>query len=128
MGEVKTDVVSQLCVGGCGFHGTPEKANFCSLCYKKHLASLPSAAEPVSVSAAVTETREKPKKKSDRCGICNVKLRLAQRFDCKCEGVFCSSHRFAKDHSCSFDYRERAKKDLSDKNPAVVADKLSERI
>jgi hypothetical protein len=45
-------------------------------------------------------------KKSSRCHVCSKKLDLATRSTpCKCEHIFCSEHRQAEEHNCTFDFK-----------------------
>jgi predicted nucleic acid binding AN1-type Zn finger protein len=47
---------------------------------------------------------------------------------CKCGNAFCSKHRQAEDHMCSFDFKKEYASKLSAENPRVVDDKLDARI
>lgn len=59
-----------------------------------------------------------------RCCSCNKRLRLANKFLCRCGKVFCSKHRHYKDHSCTFDYKEFGRASISKANPIVTRSKL----
>ena len=51
--------------------------------------------------------RKKRKKKSKRCHKCAKKLSLFERqLRCKCTLYFCTQHRHAMDHECSYDYKK----------------------
>jgi len=85
-----------------------------------------------SVSTQETETKlenapEPPKKREDRCSLCNKKLRLALRFPCKCGDVFCRDHLLASLHNCPFDYKSLGKNSIKEANPTVSSDKLRDR-
>lgn len=54
---------------------------------------------------------------------CKVKLMLAD-FACRCKSFYCSQHRFAEAHKCSFDYRASGKDILTKQMPTVIASKL----
>jgi hypothetical protein len=54
---------------------------------------------------------------------CKVKLMLVD-FACRCNSFYCSQHRFAEAHKCSFDYKASGKDILEKQNPAVVAQKF----
>ena len=70
---------------------------------------------------------EKVIKNNKRCFECKSKLSLAQREcnKCLCGGVYCSKHRLAEQHSCSYDYKTDGKKLLEKRNPRIVAEKLN---
>lgn len=54
---------------------------------------------------------------------CKVKLMLAD-FACRCKSFYCSQHRFAETHKCSFDYKASGKDILTKQMPAVVGEKF----
>ncbi len=58
------------------------------------------------------------------CFMCRRKVGLLG-FECKCDFVFCSKHRYAEDHGCTHDYRAEAAKKLEKENPLVVGAKLT---
>lgn len=45
-------------------------------------------------------------------------------FPCRCGGIFCSVHRYANEHSCSFDYREHGQEEIRKNNPQVIGEKI----
>ena len=47
---------------------------------------------------------------------------------CKCGHVYCSVHRAAEDHCCSFDFKKEHASKLNAENQRVVDDKLAARI
>ncbi|KAK1643617.1 hypothetical protein QYE76_061422 [Lolium multiflorum] len=49
-------------------------------------------------------------------------------FRCRCEGTFCSVHRFSDKHECGFDYKSAGREEIAKHNPMVVADKIARRI
>lgn len=51
-----------------------------------------------------------PKQKCAAEG-CGKKLDLTA-FPCKCSKTFCPAHRYATEHSCSYDYKATAKVEL----------------
>lgn len=65
-----------------------------------------------------------PKTSTKRCQICRKKTSLATSFQCRCGGNFCSWHRNAESHSCSFDYRSEGRRLIAQTNPLVTAEKL----
>ncbi|AYV78959.1 MAG: hypothetical protein Edafosvirus60_2 [Edafosvirus sp.] len=60
------------------------------------------------------------------CHNCNKKSNML--FDCKCGYYFCSNHRLAFDHNCTYDYKKIAKKKVEKANPIIKSDKLKDRI
>ncbi|KAK1601475.1 hypothetical protein QYE76_059222 [Lolium multiflorum] len=76
-------------------------------------------------SAADAAAAEAPAKKAapTRCMSCNKKVRLLG-FACRCGGTFCSMHRYADGHACSFDYKKTDREKIAQQNPLVVASKL----
>jgi AN1-type zinc finger and ubiquitin domain-containing protein 1 len=55
---------------------------------------------------------------------CKKKLNLTD-FPCKCEKVFCTQHRYASEHNCSFDYRASSTTELlKTMSTPVVAQKI----
>lgn len=66
------------------------------------------------------------KKKCNRCEVCKIKTQL-NFFDCKCSAIkiFCATHRFPHQHSCTFDWKSETKRRLSVSNPVVVCDKFT---
>ena len=66
-----------------------------------------------------------PKEKAtERCFICQKKLKIMKSFSCKCCNKFCNDHRFPEDHNCSYDYKALGKKILVENNPIIKSDKL----
>lgn len=52
----------------------------------------------------------------NRCNYnnCNKKLTFSQQITskCKCEKVFCDTHRLAENHYCTFDFKSTINKDI----------------
>ncbi|KAJ4745780.1 Zinc finger A20 and AN1 domain-containing stress-associated protein 9 [Rhynchospora pubera] len=105
-------------------------------------ASSTSAApfEPISENlkistvseAIVVESSEKksdvevePKKAvSNRCLMCKKKVGLTG-FKCRCDGTFCSTHRYYESHKCTFDYKTAGREAIAKENPVVMAEKIN---
>ena len=60
---------------------------------------------------------------SNRCVACNKRVGLAG-FKCKCELVFCGTHRYSDKHHCTFDYKTAGRETIAKANPLVKAEKL----
>ncbi len=59
-----------------------------------------------------------------KCFICKSKRCLVE---CKCLQTFCLKHRYATEHSCTYNYKESSQSRLSTELVKVVGDKF-ERI
>jgi len=55
-----------------------------------------------------------------RCWHCSRKCGLTG-FECRCGYVFCSRHRHAEDHDCSFDFKHEGQRLLAKRNPKLQA-------
>ncbi|GMF34764.1 unnamed protein product [Phytophthora fragariaefolia] len=136
---------AELCLNGCGFFGAPGSGGMCSVCWKKTMsdrqaasAKSPRAAEQkpeeaVKIEAAApaetadvvvkTPTEDEPKpaeklvqKNKKRCWECKKKVGLTA-IECRCGFVFCSNHRYADQHNCSFDFKAADRAELARRNP-----------
>eukprot|EP00347_Sterkiella_histriomuscorum_P010491 403376079 len=58
------------------------------------------------------------------CWNCKRKVGLLG-FVCKCDFVFCGKHRYAEEHDCQFDYKQRQQEKLAKENPLVQRGKIS---
>lgn len=72
---------------------------------------------------AVTPQKRKSRRKP-RCDQCSRRLRIATTFECRCNRVFCSQHRHAEEHGCTFDYRAEGRRMLEMANPVVAPHRL----
>lgn len=76
----------------------------------------------------IVEKPQIPKKITKRniCAAegCRKKLTLTS-VECKCGKTFCSMHRYAEEHECSFDYKTKKEELLSKANPIVAPQKLN---
>ena len=65
---------------------------------------------------------------SKRCGLkdCRKKLSLVDESvgKCSCEKVFCSKHRYASEHNCTFDHSKVHREIIAKQNQQIVADKV----
>lgn len=64
---------------------------------------------------------------SNNCFSCKKKLLLTD-FACKCEKRFCVMHRFPEVHSCTYDYKEVEKQNLSKNLVKADGDKMTYRL
>ncbi|RWS31698.1 AN1-type zinc finger protein 6-like protein [Leptotrombidium deliense] len=82
----------------------------------------PSTVQPVE-NHANDAPKVAEKKKKNRCTQCKVKVGVIG-FPCRCGGLFCSTHRYANEHNCSFDYKEHGAEEIRKNNPQVVGEKI----
>ena len=59
--------------------------------------------------------------KKRRCDQCLKKDLL---FSCKCHKNFCLSHLPWYEHSCSYNFKEERKQNLSENNPKIIDSKI----
>ena len=67
----------------------------------------------------------KGKKNHIRCSFCKKKCNLIH-FKCKCNGLFCSIHRYTHMHNCNYKEKnaEEKKKEIKENNPKLEKDKV----
>lgn len=70
----------------------------------------------------VATAKEKPKK--NRCLTCKKRVGLTG-FQCRCNGLFCTTHRYSDMHDCPFNYKEMAQEQIRKNNPVVVGQKIT---
>eukprot|EP00475_Leptophrys_vorax_P043261 TRINITY_DN8267_c0_g2_i1.p1 TRINITY_DN8267_c0_g2~~TRINITY_DN8267_c0_g2_i1.p1 ORF type:complete len:191 (+),score=2.72 TRINITY_DN8267_c0_g2_i1:337-909(+) len=59
----------------------------------------------------------------NRCVVCKKRVGLTG-FKCRCEGLFCSVHRYSDKHECSFDYKTAGREAIAKANAVIKADKI----
>ncbi|KAK3573834.1 hypothetical protein QTP86_032903 [Hemibagrus guttatus] len=64
------------------------------------------------------------KKTSKHCFLCGKKTGLATSYECRCGNNFCSTHRYAETHNCTYDYKSAGRRFLQKSNPIISAPKL----
>ena len=69
--------------------------------------------------------KKKKKKRSKRCYLCRKKVGMFG-YTCKCGELFCAKHRYASEHSCTYDYRKEHKENLLKNNTDANFDKVLE--
>lgn len=70
-----------------------------------------------------TPSSETKTKKRNRCTSCKKKVGLTG-FECRCGGLYCSTHRYSDKHDCQFDYKKEGEDLIRKNNPVVVGAKL----
>jgi hypothetical protein len=78
---------------------------------------------PVKVVAVAVDAVEESRLPG-RCGQCGRKCRLALQFKCRCEGIYCQTHRYGDQHGCKFDYQSHDRARLQESNPKVCKSQL----
>lgn len=93
-------------------------------------AAAPETSSPNSNDSSIqneTPNSSSPaeKKKRNRCcwENCNKKLGLTG-FQCRCGGEYCSLHRYANEHQCTFDYKEMGQNEIRKNMPVVQAERV----
>ena len=81
---------------------------------KNGALSSSSSTLPDTILLSDDISKYKNDKKKNCCQKCHRKVGLTG-FKCYCEGLFCSIHRYAEEHLCSYDYLNENKKDLLNK-------------
>lgn len=83
------------------------------------------ASQPASSSAASASGASTPAVASQpgRCAACKRKVGLTG-FKCRCNSVFCSTHRYSDKHNCTFDYKAAARDAIAKANPVVRGSKI----
>lgn len=74
--------------------------------------------------AGTSSTIQKKKKDIVRCAECRKRIGVACRYQCRCGKLFCSTHRYAETHNCSYDYKSEGRRQLQEANPLIVANKV----
>jgi predicted nucleic acid binding AN1-type Zn finger protein len=63
----------------------------------------------------------------NRCLTCRKRVGLTG-FKCRCDMVFCGTHRYPEQHECAFDFKAMGKEQIARANPMIKADKLDNKI
>jgi hypothetical protein len=94
---------------------------------KADMGNMVQAMENVKPRVPEPLKNDEPKEpvRPKRCqGVeCKAKILLSD-FACQCKGFYCSKHRYAESHSCTFDYKAAGNKLLEKSLVKAVADKV----
>ncbi|XP_035213090.1 transcriptional regulator ATRX homolog [Stegodyphus dumicola] len=72
-----------------------------------------------SNSLKIRSEVSRPKK----CLVCRKRLGLVP-IQCRCGGLYCSIHRYDREHNCTFDYKAMGAEEIRRNNPLVIAEKI----
>jgi len=115
------------------YFGSPERDGMCSVCYKDFKLKSEKIQEPKLNEITEDKSLETPLNSEDKinettntnirpiqtnpqsCWICNKKIGYLG-FKCKCEYIFCGTHRHFSDHNCDFDYKSYDRQKLTKQN------------
>ncbi|XAR60504.1 hypothetical protein NMG60_11033916 [Bertholletia excelsa] len=121
-----------LCANCCSFFGTLANRNLCSRCYSDFLVkemsklaiSTPEEEPAFEKSpTALPDDSANSANQKRRCERCNKRTGLTG-FRCRCGGTFCGVHRYAEEHSCTFDYKAFGRAILAKANPPGRGEKM----
>jgi len=110
------------CKNNCGFHGNNDFNGYCSKCFKS-LSLKSSETEKNVKTVDLSLVKEKDPKPINRCLTCRKKVGI-YGFLCKCEGYYCTVHRYPETHECLFDYKNEGKMKIIKDNPIIKAAKI----
>jgi hypothetical protein len=138
-----------ICTSCKVYYGSEERQGMCSVCFKD-AKSKEGVKEPVKeiikeslppkedeiMSSNIIQTEPINEVKIDEmiqtvtrpvqttthnCWVCNKKVGYLG-FKCKCEYIFCGTHRHFSDHNCDFDYKSYDRSKLIKKSGLEVVD------
>ena len=64
------------------------------------------------------------KNKTNRCFECNKRLGLFA-IKCKCNNIFCATHRYSEKHICSYNYKHHQTEDLKKELIIIKPEKVT---
>ena len=67
---------------------------------------------------------KKEKGKRKKCYKCRKKLTLTTTYECSCNQIFCSNHRYKFEHDCEkiLEDKNKQKNEISKENPIIKKD------
>ena len=130
----KTSEVNNTCTKCNKFFGTKEMQGLCSVCFKqdggvkKMSIDETKPTEEKSIEVALPEEKIeeviKPTQSNRfNCWKCDKKVGYLG-FKCKCNYIFCASHRHFTDHACDFDYKTNDRAKLNNQDCFVDSKKV----
>ena len=92
---------------------------------EKHRIMSPNKIDKIDKREKQEKLERNSTKNTNRCVFCNKKIGLFG-IKCKCDGLFCSIHRYAESHNCPFDYKGYSKEGLFKTNPLIIPQKIDQ--
>lgn len=89
--------------------------------FNQHTLSLSQELAPQSLPLVSTKKQSTVR---SRCSECRKRLNITNVYTCRCDKLFCATHRYSELHNCTFDYKTDGRKILERTNPLVTAQKL----
>jgi len=114
--SAQIDSVSKL-EGAVGSDDSCNQATADKLCESQN------APQIVAGSNDQDDPPKSQKKKKNKCTQCRTNIGVFG-FPCRCGGTFCSVHRYASEHSCTFDYKGHGAEEIRKSNPQVIGEKI----
>jgi len=130
--------ITKSCTKGCGFFGDEKFGFMCSKCYMKenNLTVLPKEIKKVKTwrkhfnrallklkAVRVFAMKKPEQKEKNRCWKCRRRIGITG-IECRCGYIFCGKHRYADEHDCDYDHKERQRKKLAKENKEVKTSKF----
>ena len=84
----------------------------------------PELQHPLQSESQIEKIEKLEKLENNKCFHCHKKLKITD-FTCRCHHYFCSLHRHAEIHQCTFDYQSFHKKNIQKNNQLIQAEKIT---
>ena len=111
-----------MCKNNCGFYGNESFQGYCSQCFKSLVTP---ATKEICQTNPIEIIENKMPKPINRCLTCRKKIGI-YGFSCKCDGYYCTVHRYPESHDCSFDYKNMGREKIEKENPVIIAKKIED--
>ncbi|UYV81914.1 ZFAND4 [Cordylochernes scorpioides] len=106
-------------------HSIQHTSKYTKKQFSKKLPLTPLRIPPMLLKDGLSPLPATKKRKTvKRCLWCRRKLGLATCYTCRCGKEFCSTHRYAEAHDCTYDYKSEGRRHLHVAHPPVKAPKL----
>jgi len=60
---------------------------------------------------------------NNKCNKCSKRIKI-MCFECKCDGVFCITHKNPESHDCTYDFKTLGNQDFIKNNPQIISQKI----